>query len=185
MPDSVTLLDSASDAINSWEPLTDREASAQNEFRTWLAHGQDVLTRHPLRTHLTASTFVFDDELRRLLLLFHGKGGFWVQPGGHLEDGDDSLKAAALREVEEETGLSPAQLQGIRVADLDHHELSGSFGHCSSHLDIGVVALTAGTPPVRSSEESKHIGWFDVDDLPSPLPPGFTERLAGIRRRLH
>jgi len=43
--------------------------------------------------HLTASGFVLSPERDAVLLIFHKKLGIWVQPGGHIEDGDDSLPA--------------------------------------------------------------------------------------------
>ena len=64
------------------------------------------------------SAAVFRDD--RVLLIQRAKGGFkglWSLPGGHIEPGE-SAKAAAVREVREETGVD-ADIRGI----VDLHEV--------------------------------------------------------------
>ena len=41
-----------------------------------------------------------------VLLNLHRKSQRWFHFGGHLEDGDDTLAGAALREATEESGLA-------------------------------------------------------------------------------
>lgn len=52
--------------------------------------------------HFTATTFVVQDG--KVLLHRHPKQNLWLPPGGHIER-DELPHHAALREVEEETGL--------------------------------------------------------------------------------
>jgi len=52
--------------------------------------------------HFTATTFVVCGG--RVLLHRHPKQGLWLPPGGHIER-DELPHVAAVREVEEETGL--------------------------------------------------------------------------------
>src|ERR1700683_2200436 len=42
-------------------------------------------------------------------LVLNGKGAYWGLPKGHLDEGEDSM-TAALREIEEETGLTDLTL---------------------------------------------------------------------------
>jgi len=58
--------------------------------------------------HLTASMVVLDPQRAAVLLVHHNATGKWVFPGGHV-DPDEYAADAALREVEEETGIT-AQL---------------------------------------------------------------------------
>jgi 8-oxo-dGTP pyrophosphatase MutT (NUDIX family) len=52
--------------------------------------------------HFTATTFVVSEG--QILLHRHAKQGLWLPPGGHIER-DELPHDAAVREVEEETGL--------------------------------------------------------------------------------
>jgi 8-oxo-dGTP diphosphatase len=72
-----------------------------------------------------------------VLLVERGKGalaGLWSLPGGHIEP-SETARAAALREVREETGVD-AELAGL----LDIHEviLSASNGDLQAHYVIAV-----------------------------------------------
>ncbi|WP_456284220.1 NUDIX hydrolase [Microbacterium sp. JZ101] len=174
-----SLLASAREAV----ALVGPSVPAHDDFVAALeAHGAAALDREGPPAHLTASLFVFDSTGEQILLCLHGKGRFWVQPGGHLEAGDTSLAQAAARELEEETGVSRGLLRDVRVVDLDHHPLSSRFGRCASHLDVGVAAVVdRDAVALQVSDESDDLAWFPLDDLPSPLPPAFDERLARVR----
>ncbi len=43
--------------------------------------------------HFTASAFVIDEDGERTCLVLHEKLGRLLQPGGHVEDDDESLEA--------------------------------------------------------------------------------------------
>lgn len=88
------------------------------------------------RIHLTASAFVVDAGADALVLLWHRKGGFWVQPGGHVDHGETSLESAARREVAEELGLVDLERIGPGPALLHRHALSDAFGACGEHWDV-------------------------------------------------
>lgn len=54
--------------------------------------------------HFTASAFILCPNSGKILLLKHKSLGILLQPGGHIEKEDATPFAAALRELEEETG---------------------------------------------------------------------------------
>ncbi|WP_188042458.1 NUDIX hydrolase [Microbacterium sp. ANT_H45B] len=167
---------------------SERERAAREDFATFFADDDGPVSRDDGPRHATASAFAFDPTLARTLLVFHGKGRFWVQPGGHLERGDASITHAALRELREETGADPAPLGdrfGDRfVYDLDHHALSSAFGRCASHLDIGVAVVVPDGAPLRLSDESEDVRWWALDALPADVPHGFEQRVLRLRDRL-
>src|ERR1017187_5220435 len=65
----------------------------------------DCFSRKQLSGHLTGSAWIVDAGRTRTLLTHHRKLDKWLQLGGHA-DGDPDLRAVALREAREESGLT-------------------------------------------------------------------------------
>ena len=108
----------------------------------------DPLSREEPSAHFTASAFVVDAEVRRACLVAHAKLGRLLQPGGHVEPGDGSLEAAALREAREETALD-LELHPLapRPFDLDIHEIGARPDEPAHyHLDIRYLLVGVGDP---------------------------------------
>lgn len=70
--------------------------------------------------HVTASTLVLSADHTRVLLTLHAKARAWFQFGGHCEEGDATLVAAALREASEESGLPDLRVDPVPI-HLDEH----------------------------------------------------------------
>ena len=115
--------------------------------------------------HFTASAFVLDPEGERLLLILHGKLGLWLQPGGHWDPEDGSLQAAARREVHEETGLGPADLEpGAPLLDVDVHRIppnprKGEPEH--RHYDLRVL-LRARSTAIQAASDARDARWVPL-----------------------
>jgi len=111
-------------------------------------------------------------------------GGFWQGVSGRVETSDASLRRAALREIEEETGLS----SGITIVDLGRWIsfrglLSGAWFKKRS---LGAV-LPAGTSPgtVRLSEEHDAVELVTFDEARSRMRfPENSAELTTLEGRL-
>jgi 8-oxo-dGTP pyrophosphatase MutT (NUDIX family) len=140
-------------ALARLSPVDEREASsiaATLERLTWPG---DPFDEHASDHHLTASAFVVSS--RGVILLRHRLLGIWVQPGGHVDAGEDPL-SAARRETLEETGLvsvpeSPDPYQ------VDVHP--GPRGH--THYDLRYLLVAAPADPSPAPGESPLVAWFD------------------------
>lgn len=109
--------------------------------------------------------YVFrEDELGRQVLLgrkIRGLGlGMIMAPGGHVEPGEPVV-SAAVREAQEEVGVTVAECDVERVAVLTYRFPS------RPDLDAVVHAFCASrwTGAVRCSDELDPI-WFPVSELP-------------------
>ena len=167
--------------LGAWAAPNARLAQLRAEYLTFVAEqGAAALHRAHGPAHVTASCFIFSADLQHTLLCFHRKGRFWVQTGGHIEVDDSSVPEAALREAREEAGLSALTLVPA-VLDLDRHDLSEEFGTCRTHWDVGFAALASASELPQVSDESEQVGWFPVDDLPTPLAGRVANRLRLLR----
>lgn len=126
----------------------DRE-EADRTTMVRLAHELgDPLSRREPSAHFTASAFVVDDRCGRTCLVQHVKLERLLQPGGHVEQEDISLEAAALREAREETGIA-CELHPLapRPFDLDIHRIPERPGEPSHfHLDVRYLVVGRGEP---------------------------------------
>jgi 8-oxo-dGTP diphosphatase len=116
---------------------------------------------------------------REVLLVERGKGelqGLWSLPGGHIEPGEP-VRAAALREVCEETGVT-AEIAGL----LDIHEVMrrGPAGELLAHylLVVWYGHWVDGEPVAGSDAAAARFVPLDaLDTLPmTEAAPGFVRR---------
>ncbi|MGH3689692.1 MAG: NUDIX hydrolase [Microbacterium sp.] len=170
--------------VSTFVPRSVRDRDAQADFASFFRADGGPAHRESGPDHLTASCVVFDASLQHTLLVFHRKGQFWVQPGGHVEDSDDSVVGGALRELREETGVVVEPVLVPLAYDLDHHALSSRFGACSSHLDIGIAVVVDRDSALIVSDESEDVRWWPVDALPAEVPPQLVPRLDGLLAQL-
>lgn len=170
--------------VSAFVPRSERDRDAQADFALFFSADGGPVHRESGPDHLTASCVVFDTSLQHTLLVFHRKGQFWVQPGGHVELEDESVMSGALRELHEETGIVVDPAAAPLAYDLDHHALSSRFGRCASHLDIGIAVVVDRETALTVSDESEDVRWWPLDALPAEVPPQLAPRLDGLRMQL-
>ena len=129
--------------------------------------GVDPFTRERLAGHFTGSAWLVSADGKRALLTHHRKLQRWLQLGGHA-DGDHDLTAVALREAEEESGLSGLTLASADIFDLDRHwipERKDVPGHW--HYDVRYVVVAGSNEAFVVSEESLELAWRPVTEIAS------------------
>lgn len=137
--------------------------------------------------HFTGSAWLVSRDGERVLLTHHRKLGRWLQPGGHA-DGDSDLARVALREAEEESGLSGLLVEPA-LFDLDRHAIPARGDEPEHwHYDVRfVLRATAGEDFVVSAE-SHDLAWRRIDELAGdPHADASVRRMARkwlMRRRL-
>ena len=171
------------EALRTHAAADAKEAADVELIRRFLrAFPEDAHLRARLQGHLTGSGFVLDAAREHVLLLHHRRLDRWLQPGGHGE-GETDPRLIALREVEEETGLSTAELQPFpdaRLLDVDVHSIPARPGEPEHlHLDLRYGFLARAGAQPRLSEESKALRWVP---LHAPLPDGDASMKRALRK---
>ena len=156
--------------LDTHRPADEKEAADVAFVRAFIVeHPADAHLRAQPLGHLTGSGFILDASRERVLLLHHRRLDRWLQPGGHGE-GETDPRAIALREIEEETGLSAGDLTAFpdeRLLDVDVHRIPARPGEPEHpHLDLRYGFTTDVVARARVSDESRALGWFPVNDLP-------------------
>jgi bis(5'-nucleosidyl)-tetraphosphatase len=105
----------------------------------------------------SAGVVVFYRGAQIEYLLVHSS--YWGFPKGHIESGE-SERAAALREVREETGLRVALLDGFRQVDEYSFRRRGELARKQSIYFLGQADSRA----ARISSEHDDLAWLAFDD---------------------
>jgi 8-oxo-dGTP pyrophosphatase MutT (NUDIX family) len=140
----------------------EQEVAAQ--FAAFLRSAPTVFERSHAEGHFTGGAWLVSADGTRVLLTHHRKLGRWLQLGGHA-DGDADLARVALREAEEESGLSQLEVDA-RPFDIDCHWIparGSEPGHW--HYDVRYVVRAGGSEDFVVSEESLDLAWRQVAEL--------------------
>jgi 8-oxo-dGTP diphosphatase len=100
----------------------------------------------------------------RVLLIKRGKPpreGHWSLPGGHMEIGE-SVKAAAQREVEEETGLSVIVRGLVDVVDMIVPAANGDIEQQYVLIDYWAEPVSG---ELRAGSDAADARWYAIDDI--------------------
>jgi 8-oxo-dGTP pyrophosphatase MutT (NUDIX family) len=139
---------------------------------------EDYLLRSQLSGHLTGSAWVVDRTRNQTLLTHHRKLDKWLQLGGHA-DGDPDLLAVALREAQEEGGITQLLPVSHELFDVDRHwipERKSEPAHW--HFDLRFMIEADPAEPLVVTNESKDLAWVNVADVTSLNPEESMARMV-------
>ncbi|MBO4646123.1 MAG: NUDIX hydrolase [Bacteroidales bacterium] len=105
--------------------------------------------------------FGFDGRELQILLIERGNEpykGYWAFPGGFMNM-DESAEQCALRELQEETGLTINMLKQLGAFTDVHRDPRGRV------VSIAFYALVRPTE-VKGGDDASEARWFAIDDVP-------------------
>lgn len=160
-------------------PADANERAMTEATLAFVEQHSDCFERSLLIGHVTGSAWIVNADRQsgepaerrsvRLVLIHHRKLDRWFQPGGHA-DGDPDIAAVALREAQEETGLTSLRFVGRpgeppEIFDVDVHTIPAR-DDIPEHLHYDIRFLLEADPnePFGNSDEIQNIRWFFVDD---------------------
>jgi ADP-ribose pyrophosphatase YjhB (NUDIX family) len=161
--------------LRNHRPVDVRESDSLKRIIEFVERAGDAsYDRNADAHHLTGSAFV--SSPCGLLLHFHKKIPLWMQPGGHLDEGE-TPRDAAIREVFEETGIKAVYEEEIFHVDV--HDTPA--GH--THYDIRYFATTENTALSPPADESQKVAWFALPALSFFDDPALVGAISRFRAK--
>ena len=156
--------------ITNYEPTNEQEAADQQLFLKCMQAFDQILTRDNEIAHVTCSAFVVNKARTKTLMVHHNIYHSWSWTGGHA-DGETDFLSVALREVQEETGVSYLQPVTPDIFSLDvltvvGHMKKGEF--ISPHLHLNVAYLIEADEEQAltiAEEENSGVAWLPIDKI--------------------
>jgi 8-oxo-dGTP pyrophosphatase MutT (NUDIX family) len=133
--------------------------------RAYVTAHRDAFERTSRAGHVTGSAWIVDRAGTAAVLLHHRKLGMWLQPGGHA-DGARDVRAVALREAREETGLTSLVLATPDIYDIDVHAIPARGDEpAHAHYDVRFAFYAERAEAPRANSESHAIAWIPFRDI--------------------
>ncbi|MCV7032186.1 NUDIX domain-containing protein [Mycobacterium sherrisii] len=174
----MSVRDSALSILGDWCAPDPAQDSLRHAVLAFVLARPDACRRECEPGHVTASAIVLDHTGTSALLTLHRRLRRWVQLGGHCDDDDADVVAAALREAVEESGIADLRIVP-QLAAIHVHPVTCSLGLPTRHLDLQFVAHAPPGAQIAISAESEDLRWWPVD----ALPPGTDYALAQLVSR--
>jgi 8-oxo-dGTP pyrophosphatase MutT (NUDIX family) len=178
----VSLHASAVETLTSWRAPDPGQDTLRHAVLSFLAARPDGCLRECAPGHITASALVLDHTGTQALLTLHPRFGRWLQLGGHCEENDANVVAAALREAVEESGIDDLRIDPA-LAALHVHPVTCSLGVPTRHLDMQFIARASEGAEIACSDESLDLRWWPLDALPAECDFGLTQLADAATRR--
>lgn len=152
-----------------------KEAPELAEPVRLLSQDSECVSRDAYPMHVTVGALLVRND--EILLIGHRAYGILLQPGGHVEPHDATLREAALRELTEESGVDPVSVSCpselpayVEYAQVPARPDKGEPVH--HHLDVGFAFATDGDIGRVQEAEVTEAGWYPLAEA---------ERLVGWR----
>ena len=178
----MSLRESTVEALTTWAAPDPAQDTLRHAVLSFVLAREDACRRECVPGHITASALVLDHTGTQALLTLHPRFGRWLQLGGHCEDGDPDIAAAALREASEESGIAGLTMER-GIAALHVHPVVCSLGVPTRHLDLQFIAHAPVDAEIVCSDESLDLRWWPLDALPEGTDSGLAQLVAAAGKR--
>ncbi|PWK28367.1 8-oxo-dGTP pyrophosphatase MutT (NUDIX family) [Arcicella aurantiaca] len=153
------------DLLKKHQPFNKQETIFTEQITTFVNENPDCFERSLLIGHVTGSAWIVDKSRQFTLLTHHRKLDKWFQTGGHC-DGDADVLNVALKEAQEETGLSDIQVISSDIFDIDIHEIPERKGvPAHLHYDVRFLLEADINEPLTISSESTDLAWVAISEV--------------------
>ncbi|MGK0137681.1 MAG: 8-oxo-dGTP pyrophosphatase MutT (NUDIX family) [Algoriphagus sp.] len=150
--------------LSQYKAFNDIEEGMRIRMLAFVEKHEDCFERSLLIGHVTASCWVVNASRDKVLLIDHVKLKKWLQPGGHC-DGDQNTLRVALKELQEETGIVPTDVS-LDIFDIDIHLIPKTKSIPEhEHFDLRYLFVADLKEKIIQNHETNAIKWIRLQNL--------------------
>lgn len=156
--------------IKKYTPVNEQEACDKEFMLRYMMQHANYLNRENQTAHFTASIWTVNKERSKVLMAYHNIYDSWAWLGGHA-DGMEDLRAVAMRELQEETGVRNAVLVSDEIFSLETLTVNGHFKrgiYVPSHLHLNVTYLAEADEKeelIVNEAENQAVKWWGLEEV--------------------
>lgn len=169
--------------IEEYIPFNEQEERDKEIILKWIKNNPDAFLRENNVAHITASAWVVNKDRSKVLMVYHNIYNSWSWTGGHA-DGETDLLSVAIREVQEEAGISDVRAVSDKIFSLESLTVDGHIKkgkYVSSHLHYNITYLLEADSDEKvavKEDENSDVAWFEPDiALEKSTEPWFVENI--------
>jgi 8-oxo-dGTP pyrophosphatase MutT (NUDIX family) len=153
--------------LDDYLPKNEAErADVARVGRALLEHGDVWARSTPL--HVTGSALVVHPPTGRVLLRWHDRYGIWNHVGGHADDDERDPWVIALREAQEETGLSdlrPFPGPDPAIVFIEIVPVPAARGEVDhEHADVNYLLATDVPTAITNEHADAELRWLPLEE---------------------
>lgn len=169
--------------LKEYKPYNEQESNDRDVILKALSKESNIFERTNATHHMTASAWVLNKSRTKVLMIYHNIYNSWSWTGGHA-DGEENLLEVALREIQEETGVSNVaplsdEIFSLEVLTVDGHEKKGHYVSSHLHLNLTYLFEADEKEVLRiKPDENSGVAWFTPEEaLHKSTEPWFVKRI--------
>ncbi len=159
------------DELKKYKPVCEQEERDLKVMLDFIdEYGDFSLDRNNLIAHFSASAWVVNKTMDKVLLNYHNIYKNWGWLGGHT-DRDPNLLRVALKEVGEESGLSNIHqysddIISVEILPVSPHIKNGKFVNAHLHLNATYLIVADDEEKLTiKPDENSGLKWVDLDEV--------------------
>jgi 8-oxo-dGTP pyrophosphatase MutT (NUDIX family) len=155
--------------LNRYHPSDADEIDFKTKMLQFIALHEDCFERSLEIGHITASSWLLGKGRKKALLMHHTKLDRWVQLGGHC-DGNPDVMHVAIKEAQEESGITQIQPVLNEIFDIDIHLIpTKNQIKAHHHFDVRFLLEVTSDESLIRNGESQELRWIGKNERELPV----------------
>lgn len=156
--------------IKLYQPQEEQEKRQKEIMLQYIVMFYDTISyRTSMLFHMTASAIILNENKDKILMIYHKIYQSWSWVGGHA-DGETDLQKTALREAQEETGISKLKpwknILSLDILTVEGHEKNKEYicPHLHFNVTYGFMASEK-SRLIVNKKETEGVKWIPISEI--------------------